>query len=123
MSKRSIVHIEIPAKSTQSTGKFYSELFGWEVEHTTEPVPYSMFSAGSNLGGGFPELGDMYKPGDVIVYVESEDIEADLKRIAELGGQPLGEKVEIPGMGWLAFFNDPTGNRLALWKSANSQAQ
>ena len=67
MSKRSVVHIEIPSSNTKGSAKFYSELFGWETEHTTEPVAYTTFAAG-NTGGGFPEVGEMYKPGDVLIY-------------------------------------------------------
>ena len=29
MSKRNVVHIEIPAENSQAAGNFYEELFGW----------------------------------------------------------------------------------------------
>jgi uncharacterized protein len=120
MSKRPIVHIEIPAANRESLGQFYSEMFGWNISHMSEPVPYSMFEGG-NIGGGFPDVGEMYQPGDVIVYIGSDDIEADLAKIEELGGKAVTPKMEVPGMGWLAMFTDPTGNRLALWKPAPGQ--
>ena len=28
-------------------------------------------------------------------------------------------KMEIPGTGWFAFFEDPSGNKLALYKTMN----
>jgi predicted enzyme related to lactoylglutathione lyase len=35
------------------------------------------------------------------------------------GGKILAPKTEIPGMGWFAFFADPNGNRLALYRAMN----
>ena len=119
MSKRSIVHIEIPSNNTEESAKFYSELFDWDTDHTREPVSYTSFAAG-NTGGGFPEVGEMYKPGDVLIYIASDDLEADLKKIESLGGTTLVPRMDVQGHGALAIFTDPTGNKVALWKS-NSQ--
>lgn len=113
MSKRSIVHFEIPAKDRAAAAQFYSDLFGWEFQHIPE-MNYTTFETG-NVGGGYNPLGEQVKPGDVLVYIGSEDIEADLKRIGELGGKTLVPKTEIPTVGWFAIFADPTGNSLALY--------
>jgi hypothetical protein len=61
------------------------------------------------------------KPGDVMVYIDSPDIEADLKKIEAAGGKLKVPKTEIPGQGWFAFFEDPTGNIVALY-TANMQS-
>ena len=62
-------------------------------------------------------LGDDVKVGEVLIYVASEDIEADLKKAKSLGGVILKEKDEIPGVGWFGIFKDPTGNSIALYTS------
>jgi uncharacterized protein len=118
MSKRNIVHIEIPAFDSEKAGKFYQDLFDWKIETDTK-MNYTMWSPGEPPGGGFSPLNESVKPGDVLIYVDSADIEADLKRIKALGGMPLSEKVEIPHTGWYALFKDPTGNTLALYTSMN----
>ena len=118
MQQRSVVHIEIPAKDHAVTSKFYADLFGWE-KHRDESLDYTMFKSG-NIGGGYPEVGELAKAGEVIVYLGSEDIEADLKQIEAHGGKRLGEVVEVPGNGFMAFFSDPAGNKLALWQDINS---
>jgi predicted enzyme related to lactoylglutathione lyase len=115
MGERAVVHIEIPAKNRLAAGKFYQDMFGWEYTHTDEPMPYTSFRA-PNTGGGFPELDNGYQPGAVLIYVSSEDIEADLKKAESLGGKVVGPKMEIPGVGWMGVFTDPTGNKIALWK-------
>jgi predicted enzyme related to lactoylglutathione lyase len=119
MSKRSIVHVEIPAANRDSLAKFYAEMFGWNFQHMTEPSPYTTFEAG-NVGGGYPDVSDQSKPGDVLVYVDSEDIDADLKKIERLGGKTLMPKTAIGTMGWFAIFADPTGNNLALFTAAKA---
>jgi uncharacterized protein len=116
MKNQPIVHIEIPAANRQVAAKFYADMFGWEMQHMEQPAPYTLFKSG-NVAGGFPDVDDTYKPGDVVIYVDSDNIEADLKRIAAAGGKALGAPMVVQGMGTFAFFADPTGNRLALWKA------
>jgi predicted enzyme related to lactoylglutathione lyase len=119
MSQRSIVHIEIPSADPTAAAEFYSKLFGWEYNSVPE-FDYATFAT-ENTGGGFPRVSDMYRQGDVVVYIESDDLEADLERIEAHGGKAVGEPMEVPGFGWFAFFTDPTGNRLALWKDTSGQ--
>ena len=118
MSKRNVVHVEIPAANLESAGKFYSDLFGWKIQHMPE-MNYTMWEAGDHTGGGFPEVSAEYPAGQVLVYIDSDDIEADLKNVAKLGGTVLRQKTEIPGMGWFGIFKDPTGNVLALYTGMN----
>ena len=33
MTKRNVVHVEIPAANLEGTGKFYSDLFGWKIRN------------------------------------------------------------------------------------------
>jgi len=57
----------------------------------------------------------------VLVYIDSEDIEADIKKVVQLGGKVLREKTEIPQTGWFGVFQDPTGNVLALYTSQDPE--
>src|SRR5690349_9824352 len=117
MSKRNIVHIEIPAADVKGTGKFYGDLFGWKLQHD-EKMNYTMWEAGNgDAYGGFPQVSDENPAGQVLIYIDSEDIDADLKRVEKLGGKVLHAKSEIPGMGWYGVFQDPTGNVLGLYTS------
>jgi predicted enzyme related to lactoylglutathione lyase len=120
MTKRNIVHIEIPTKNGKESGEFYEKLFGWHIERD-EQMDYTMWDPHEGPGGGFSPVGENVKPGDVLIYVNSEDIETDLKRVAELGGTVLQEKMEIPTIGWFGIFKDPTGNMIALYTSMNSE--
>ena len=113
---RGIVHLEIPVADRKAAASFYGEMFGWVSEHMPEEMRYTTFMTG-NIGGGFGELGDNYKPGDVTFYVGTGDIEADLRHAEALGGKTLVPRTEIPGMGWFAILADPTGNRVGLFST------
>ncbi len=118
MSKRNIVHIEIPAADTAKAAQFYQALFGWKTTHD-EKMDYTMWEPAEGPGGGFNPLGEQVKPGDVLIYIDSTDIEADLKQVVKLGGMIVRPKSEIPGVGWFGIFKDPTGNMIALYTSKN----
>ena len=114
MSKHSIVHIEIPTINAEESGKFYAELFGWKIT----PVPemnYTLFEPEDGPGGGFTAVGQATTVGDVLIYVDSDDIEADLKKAEGLGARVLVPKSEINQVGWYGVFADPTGNMIALY--------
>lgn len=118
MVRRNIVHIEIPTANFEQSGKFYEELFGWKIT----PVPemnYALWEPTEGPGGGFSPLGPETKVGEVLIHVQSDDIEADLKRARALGGSILREKTEIPGIGWWGVFKDPTGNAIAVYTPLN----
>jgi len=118
MSKRNIVHVEIPATNVEGAGKFYQALFGWKLQHMAE-MNYTMWEDETGAGGGFPQVSDENPAGQVLVYIDSDDIEADLKNVEKLGGKVIHPKAEIPGQGWFGIFQDPTGNVLALYTSKN----
>ena len=118
MSKRSVVHVEIPAINVEAAGKFYQELFGWKLQHIPE-MKYTMWEAADGSGGGIPEVSADNPAGQVMVYIASDDIEADLRKVEKLGGKVLHQKAEVPGFGWMGVFQDPTGNVLAVYTSMN----
>ncbi len=114
MSNHTIVHIEIPTRNPEESGKFYQQLFGWKVTRDVK-MDYTMWEPEAAPGGGFIPLGAQTKPGEVLLYVDSNDIDADLKKAEKLGGKVVAPKKEIPTVGWFATFKDPTGNTVALF--------
>ncbi len=124
MSAHPIVHVELPAEDTAATANFYKEALGWQLSH--EPsFDYWMFSAEGGPGGGFVRAGATqgplrYETGKVLVYLGSEDIDADLARVEEHGGRTILPRTDIPGVGWFAVFADPSGNQLGLFERASS---
>ncbi len=115
MQVNPIVHLDIPAKDPAATSKFYADLCGWQIQ-VDEPSQYHMFSAQGGPGGGFPLAdGTNYKTDEIIPYVGTDDIDAFLKKVEQVGGKLLGPKVDMPGIGAYAFFSDPSGNRMGVY--------
>src|SRR5258708_39718965 len=128
MAKRSVAHIEIPAPPDkyEKSAKFFKDAFGWDYQiaptRGQESMSYGMFETANKITGGYSYLDNkMNKAGDVLVYISSDDIEADLKNIEKLGGKKLSDKMVIPGFGELAQFTDPNVNRLCLWNDTSGR--
>ncbi|MFF1382331.1 VOC family protein [Arthrobacter sp. NPDC058288] len=121
-----VVHFEIPADDEDRARDFYSSAFGWEMNPlpdmsytliTTTPVDATgrPSGAGSINGGMFRREGEMAAP---VVTVDVEDIDAALEKIAAIGGSVFRGKMEVPGMGWNAYFKDSEGNIVGLWQNS-----
>ena len=123
MASHPIVHVDFPAEDPAAAAKFYEEALGWQLSH--DPTfDYWMFSAAGGPGGGFVGVGTdaavgtlQYEIGKVLVYLGSEDIDADLARVEARGGRTVLPRTDIPGVGWFAVFADPSGNHLGFFKS------
>jgi predicted enzyme related to lactoylglutathione lyase len=119
MTNRNIVHIEIPSRNFAESGEFYHQLFGWKITPMPE-ANYSLWEPPVAPGGGFNPLGEEVKVDNVLIYVDSDDIEADLKKAKALGAVIVREKSEVPGYGWFGVFKDLTGNSIALYTDMRS---
>ncbi len=115
MADHPIVHIELASQNLEESAKFYADVFDWKTERV-QWTEYATFEAPPGPGGGFaPVDGQMYKPGTVLVYIDTDDIDATLKQIEAHGGKTIAPKSEIPNMGWFGIFADPTGNLVGLF--------
>ena len=121
MSEHHVVHVEFSSQDREAAGKFYSDLFGWNIVQMPE-MNYATFDTGKNEGGGFNPVSETNPAGTVIVYIGTDDIEASLAKAASLGGKTITPKTEIPETGWFGFFSDPTGNLVGLYTPLNEEA-
>ncbi len=123
MSAHPIVHIEIASSDPKTTADFFSEIFEWKIDWDPNFPDYIMFDGSPGPGGGFPKAdNETYKNGDVVLYIDTEDIDATLAKIASKGGKVVMPKSEIPGIGWMAFFTEPAGTRIGLFTSMRGAA-
>jgi len=120
--KNGVVHWEIGTTDPAKTGKFYSELFDWDMDHH-EGMNYHMAKAAGEgaIGGGIGPLEGGMSPY-VTFYVEVEDLQASLDKAVKLGGKQIVPPTEIPGgLGSIAWFADPDGHTIGLWKGAETK--
>jgi uncharacterized protein len=119
-----VVHFEIGCNNLEKTRDFYSRLLGWEyVPGMSNPLMAMIGNLGpfaatktDGIGGHISCLG--HPPHQyVTIYAQVDDIEATLAKAQSLGGSTVVPKQEVPNMGWFAWFKDPEGNCVGLWKT------
>lgn len=111
-----VVHFEIGASNSEKSREFYAKLFDWEFQ-IHEGMNYAMVGPGgeNSIGGGLGPL----QPGQnpyVTVYVMVDDLQQYLDKAVSLGGKTLLPPTPIPGVGSCAWFADPDGIFMGLFK-------
>ena len=100
---KKIVHVEFPAKDADRAESFWEGFAGWTIgDAGMEGFDYRMFQEDGWGGAVYPQQEGEQGP---IVYFDSEDIDADLAKVRELGGK-AEEKQPIPHVGWFARCKD-----------------
>jgi len=110
-----VVHFEIGCHDSGKTRDFFAQLFGWDISAGDAAMTINTGGAG-DLAGHIVELAPEWG-NYVTVYVEVEDLDAYLKKAAELGGKTLVAPVTLPGRGSFAWLAAPEGNIIGIWKS------
>jgi predicted enzyme related to lactoylglutathione lyase len=116
-----VVHFEIVGSDAEALQRYYSELFGWQID-AENPMKYGIVQREQNLaadgvgiGGGVGPGPEGY-PGHVTFYVGVPDVEVALAKAESLGGtrtmgpEKVSEDVEI------GLFNDPEGHTIGVLK-------
>ena len=117
-----VVHFEVIGKDGDKLQKYYSELFGWEIDSNNE-MNYGMVSRDSNLtADGTPGIGGGVAGGPpgygghVTFYVAVPDVEEALGKAENLGGTRIMGPEKIMDGVELGQFSDPEGHVIGLVK-------
>jgi predicted enzyme related to lactoylglutathione lyase len=116
-----VVHFEVIGQDGEELRRYYSELFGWEINADNE-MGYGIvdregnlspegIGIGGGIAGGPPGYG-----GHVTFYVAVPDIEAALQRAEGLGGTRVMGPEKIMDTIELGQFKDPEGHVIGLVK-------
>lgn len=112
---RPVIHFEIGVRDKNKSSAFYGELFDWKIADMMN-VKMIDTGAGTGIQGHINALG--HEPHHyTIFYVEVDDVQKYLDRAVQLGGRVCVPVMEVPGAGWFAWFTDPDGNSIGLWKN------
>lgn len=120
-----VVHFEVPYDDKDRARRFYSEVFGWEIEDLPD-LHYALVRTGPTGEDGFPSEkgyvgGGMVKresPTDrPMIIIDVEDIDTALASIGERGGMTVLGRQPVGEMGWAAYFRDVEGNLMGLWQA------
>lgn len=119
-----VVHFEIHSKDLDKTQKFYESVFGWDIKDMGPQMGnYRLVNTGKDApgvqwaginGGITPRQGDGPRGGEpvnaYVCTIEVENIDATLQKIEQAGGTVATDKMDVPGVGILAYRKDSEGN-------------
>ncbi len=119
-----VVHFEIHSKDLEKSQKFYQEVFGWDIKDMGAQMGnYRMVDTGKDdpgtrwpgINGGItPRQGDAPKGSDpvnsFVCTITVNNIDETLEKVLKGGGSKAAEKMDVPGVGLLAYVKDPEGN-------------
>jgi hypothetical protein len=98
---------------------FYAALLGWTTQTMAMPGGnYHVVKAGDTSVGGVMAMPAEAKAGGMPPswgsYVTVADVDATVRRAAELGGKVVHGPHDIPGVGRMAVIVDPQGAALSV---------
>lgn len=116
-----ITWFEIPVTNMNRAKKFYEKVFDIQISlHDMEGVQMGWFPNKNTSGvatGTLIHAGENYKPSKdgVLIYFSCDDVANEISRVEDAGGEIVFNKKEISeNNGYMAYFMDPEGNRIAL---------
>jgi predicted enzyme related to lactoylglutathione lyase len=118
MATPAVAWFEITGKDGAAVQRYYSDLFGWQIQDSGDGSGYGLVAAAEKgIGGG---IGTSQEgPGHVTFYVEVDDVATYLEKAERLGGRTIVSPTEIPQFGLtFAFFADPEGHVVGLSRGA-----
>lgn len=118
--KNAINWFEIPVKNFERAKAFYSTVLGGEIVEMPHPeFKYGMLPAdmaNGGIGGGIVE-GPGFEPSEkgCSIYLNGgDDLNVPLSKVEAAGGKIILPKTSIGSNGFMAYFMDTEGNRMAF---------
>lgn len=105
----------LQAKDTALAESFYKAVIGWEAKPGFEGMEDKVFYMGELMEASLAAAPEGVHP-HWISFVQVTDLAASNKKVIELGGKVVLEKVELP-FGGFSIIQDPTGGHLGLFYS------
>ena len=110
---KKVVHIEFPAQDLDRGKKFWEGVGGWSLNDAgMQGMQYLMAQEGDQGAAIF----SMEGVSGTTLYLGTDDIDGDLDKVRELGGQ-AEDKQPIPSIGWFARCKDSEGNDFSLYQN------
>ena len=132
-----VVHFEIHATDVAAMKKFYSDVFGWDMQQMgSEYGDYVVISTGpgpDEMAKGAVKMEDMGINGGMmarkgaapasgqavnayVCIIGVDDVDAYMTKVKDHGGTIALDKMVVPNVGDLAYCKDPDGNLFGIIK-------
>jgi predicted enzyme related to lactoylglutathione lyase len=122
---QAVVHFEIAGKDAEALQRYFSELFGWDIDADNE-FKYGIVQREGNtnadgigIGGGISGGPEGYD-GHVTFYVQVPDVEAALAKAESLGGTRVMGPENVMENLTIGLFTDPEGHVIGVMQGSGS---
>jgi predicted enzyme related to lactoylglutathione lyase len=112
------VHFEISARNPERAASFYRDVFDWQITKWSGASEYWVIVTGKDgpgIDGGLLRR-EAWNRGTVNT-IDVPSLDDALQRIQDSGGRVVDSTMAIPGVGWLAYCEDPEGNRFGVMQA------
>jgi predicted enzyme related to lactoylglutathione lyase len=112
-----VIHFEIPATDTKRAVAFYGKAFGWKINRFgMEQMDYWLVTAGEDAEPGIN--GAIAKKDEVhpttVNTLSFVSFELAVEKIRAAGGEVLGPKMAVQGVGYMTYCRDTEGNLFGI---------
>ncbi len=115
-------HIELNTSDPKKASEFYKKIFKWKLK-VMKGMNYTMIDAGSKHSGGGITTKMDGAPTQWVPYVNVDNVKATLVKAEQNGARVVQPYMELPDMGAIGVFIDPTGAALGIWGPADKPAK
>jgi len=116
-----VIHFEIPVDNVERALKFYSDVFGWNIQKWG-PQDYWLIETGEKgqpgIDGAITKR--MEPTTSTVNTIDVPSLDEYLARITKSGGKVLTSRTTIPGVGYFAYCQDTEGNTFGVLQSDES---
>jgi predicted enzyme related to lactoylglutathione lyase len=118
-----VVHFEIHAEDLNRAARFYSTVFGWQMQAWGGTDEYLLVTTGPEgtpgINGGIvkrrgPAPAEGQAVNAYVCTIEVAKLEEAIAAVEKNGGRITVPKLPIPGVGWLAYAVDTEGNLFGI---------
>ncbi len=112
-----VIHFEIPATDTKRAVAFYEKAFGWKISsYGMEGMDYWLVTAGEDaepgINGAIAKKDEVHPTTVNTLSVASFEEAAEKIKLA--GGEVLGPKMAVQGVGYMSYCRDTEGNLFGI---------
>ena len=106
-----ITHFEFATPEPDKEMAFFSDVFGWEFSKWGDQDYWLAMTGPKDKIGIDGAIMPPPMPGTprTVNTISVDDLDATLATALAAGATVVKEKAELPGVGWLAYLESPTG--------------
>ncbi len=118
MHKNPVTWWELASKDAEKSVEFLEKAFEWKMDFNASIKYHQKTVANTEngfCGGGIYQVEKENIPS-MIVYLKVNDVDEKAKSIVEAGGTIIEGPFDVPYLGRLCIFQDPTGQPFGMIK-------